>query len=326
MPRKKYRQLKSEKPVWGTRTEKRDMGFTRVELESLYSYPGRRPTVVFALWLLLGLVGGHRFYMHRVFSGLFQLLTFGGLGIWWLVDGLLLKRMVRRFNQDQFIRKETGRPPLALDFMPTQWQVLRPQPEWAAKRSSVFRLMGDCLVLVVASFSLGGYASSYGDYEPVAAIMILMAITLAGPRWDSIATIPVLRAFDRWALRLRLFYYVNDPGSPLSLLFRPLTVVLNLTRRRARTEARLYLQIGAGFAVVFLLLDIAEVLTSGEPLDLPAAPELAMATLEKLIAVYGFATPIGSVLTKQLLLQRRDGVLWLLSLVVSITIFATILL
>ena len=60
------------------------------------------------LCLFLGWLGVHRFYTGRVVSGVFQLLTFGGFGIWALVDlimiftdsfkddmGLLLTRLER---------------------------------------------------------------------------------------------------------------------------------------------------------------------------------------------------------------------------------------
>lgn len=40
--------------------------------------------------LLLGLFGGHRFYAGRKITGTLMLLSFGGIGIWWLTDLLLL--------------------------------------------------------------------------------------------------------------------------------------------------------------------------------------------------------------------------------------------
>ena len=38
------------------------------------------------LCVLLGVFGVHRFYVGKVGTGIIQLLTFGGLGIWVLVD------------------------------------------------------------------------------------------------------------------------------------------------------------------------------------------------------------------------------------------------
>ena len=39
---------------------------------------------------LLGTLGVHRFYTGRIVSGIFQLLTFGGFGIWALVDLIMI--------------------------------------------------------------------------------------------------------------------------------------------------------------------------------------------------------------------------------------------
>ncbi len=42
------------------------------------------------LCLFLGWLGVHRFYNGRVVSGIFQLLTFGGFGIWTLIDLIMI--------------------------------------------------------------------------------------------------------------------------------------------------------------------------------------------------------------------------------------------
>ena len=46
----------------------------------------KKLAIAFLLCFLLPLTGAHRFYAGRPASGLLQLLTAGGMGIWWLVD------------------------------------------------------------------------------------------------------------------------------------------------------------------------------------------------------------------------------------------------
>lgn len=72
--------------------------------------------VAYLLWFFLGSIGAHRFYLGRVFSGLLQLLfsgvvliltvvSFGVLGflwalvgLWWLIDALLIPGIVAGRN------------------------------------------------------------------------------------------------------------------------------------------------------------------------------------------------------------------------------------
>jgi len=44
----------------------------------------------FFLGLFLGVFGVHRFYTGKIKSGVAQLVTFGGLGIWWLIDMVMI--------------------------------------------------------------------------------------------------------------------------------------------------------------------------------------------------------------------------------------------
>lgn len=48
------------------------------------------------LCLLLGWIGVHRFYVGKIGTGILQLLTGGGLGIWYLVDLVLI--IIGRFR------------------------------------------------------------------------------------------------------------------------------------------------------------------------------------------------------------------------------------
>lgn len=50
----------------------------------------RKQLVAALLCFFLGLFGVHRYYVGRYFSGIFQLITFGGLGLWTLLDFLLI--------------------------------------------------------------------------------------------------------------------------------------------------------------------------------------------------------------------------------------------
>ena len=44
----------------------------------------------FLLALFTGIFGGHRFYVGKIGSGILQICTLGGLGIWWLADTVLV--------------------------------------------------------------------------------------------------------------------------------------------------------------------------------------------------------------------------------------------
>jgi len=55
---------------------------------SQQSEKGFVPTLL--LCLFLGVLGVHRFYVGKIGTGIVQLLTLGGLGIWALVDTVLI--------------------------------------------------------------------------------------------------------------------------------------------------------------------------------------------------------------------------------------------
>ena len=54
------------------------------------SFDDRKILPVFLLAFLLGPLGVHRFFVGKVGTGLLQLFTLGGLGIWVLVDLVMI--------------------------------------------------------------------------------------------------------------------------------------------------------------------------------------------------------------------------------------------
>jgi len=314
--------------------ERVDPDFSRDVLEDLYGYRRKRAGVAWLLWGTLGLLGAHRFYLEREFTGLLMLFTGGGAVVWWLVDALLLVRMVRSHNAEQALRKEKGLPPIELDFMPPlKTSVLRRTPTWVkrwnerGRKRRLLRLAGDVAVILVAGSVLGSLVGMDGALEAIVAVLLLAAVTAlgAGPAW--IEAVPLARHFVRWSHRLRLFYYHNEPGSPPALLVRPVVGVITAPfRAKARAEVRLYVELGAAFTVAFFLLDLIPEaivpLLSSEPLDLGnlLGGWLGEA-LTTFFLTYAFAAPIGAVLTLHLLVRpthRLPRALSLLTLVAII--------
>jgi len=75
---------------------------TSEQLQLLASEMSKRQKssgVAWLLWIFTGGVGGHRFYLGRIGTGVAMLLTLGGLGIWSLIDLFLLSGMIRDTNE-----------------------------------------------------------------------------------------------------------------------------------------------------------------------------------------------------------------------------------
>lgn len=304
-------------------------------VDDLYRYDRKRPAAAWILWLLFGVLGGHRFYLNRSPTAILMLLTGGGGLLWWAVDAFLLPGMVRDFNAEQARRQKAGRPPIGLDFMPPrdgeELRLFGTRPAWAADRAprggrGWLRLAGDVSVLLVAGFFLGAVSGTTASYRAAAAILSVVAVTMLGARWPALWRLPALRDLVRWSHRLRLFYHVNAPGRPLALLFRSFTgAVMAPFRKRDRAEASLYLELGGAFTAVFLAVDL--VTDVGVPLLLRGSFELAFerwleSSALTLVNVYAFAAPIGGVLTLYLLARRSHGTARMLS---GLALFALIL-
>ncbi|HUH12737.1 MAG TPA: TM2 domain-containing protein [Longimicrobiales bacterium] len=307
-----------------------DADFAEEILAELYAYRRKRPWLAFLLWGTLGLVGGHRFYLERPLTGLLMMFTAGGVFVWWLADAFLILAMVREHNAEQEVRQRAGLPPVEMAFMPPlSRHVLDQPPAWtrrwreAGRAWRMVRFGGDLLVLLIAGVGLGALARAEGVWEGPVAVLVLAAVTSAGGTVGRVGHLPVVHGLLRWSHRVRLFYYYNKPGSPLALLFRPVTgAILAPFRRRDRAEVKLYLRLGALFTLGFLLLDfggevLGPILTGGE---LPAAGALFEFWLKEatitFAVIYAFATPIGAVLTLYLLMRPTHTLPRLLSALV----------
>ncbi|CAD5112164.1 DgyrCDS1399 [Dimorphilus gyrociliatus] len=62
----------------------------------------------YTFWLPFGLLGFHQYYLRRWSWGIAYSLTFGLLGIGWLVDGCRMYKLVRKYNTDMAIRLENS--------------------------------------------------------------------------------------------------------------------------------------------------------------------------------------------------------------------------
>ncbi len=296
-----------------------DADFAHDVLGDLYAYRRKRRLIAWLLWGVLGWLGAHRFYLERPGSGLAQMLTGGGLLVWWVADAWRIGRLVREHNNEQEARECAGDPPIELSFMPPRAvDVLNDPPEWTVRwsqRGTAWRgarLAGDLLVLLVAGSALGALAGVEGGTEAVFAVVCLIGVTLLGGRVDWLDGVPGAQLLVRWSHRLRLYYYFNRPGSPPGLLLRGATaLILAPFRRQDRAEVQLYLELGGVFTLGFMALDLVEdlvlpLLRTGlsaiSPLHLAALwfQELFLTFL----VIYAFAAPVGAILTLYLLTRR----------------------
>lgn len=303
-----------------------DADFAEDVLADLYAYPLRRRRVAYLLWGTLGWFGAHRYYLDRTGTGLLMTFTLGGGLVWWLTDLFLIPSMVAEFNRDQERRRREGLPPAELSFMPPLHRdVLAQPPEWthrwrtATRRSRMMRFAGDLLVLVTSGFLLGVIGRSAEVWEAVLAVIVLVALASAGTVLGRFSHVPVMEGLIRWNHRLRLFYYYSTPGTPIALLFRPVTgALLAPFRRRDRAEVKLYLQLGGVFTLFFMVLDFGGAVL-GPLFDgrLPAIGDLlglwVQEAIVTFVVIYAFATPVGAVLTLYLLVRRTHTVPRILS-------------
>jgi TM2 domain-containing membrane protein YozV len=67
--------------------------------EAEYDAVKKDPRVAYGLWCVVGIIGGHRFYLGDTGRSVAMLFTLGGLGVWTLADLFFVGRRVRAVNR-----------------------------------------------------------------------------------------------------------------------------------------------------------------------------------------------------------------------------------
>ena len=65
----------------------------------------KNPTTILIFSLFLGAFGIDRFMLGQTLLGILKLITFGGLGIWAIVDWFIIMKKARKVNFDKFMNQ-----------------------------------------------------------------------------------------------------------------------------------------------------------------------------------------------------------------------------
>ncbi len=65
----------------------------------------KKKSIAALLCLFLGCLGAHRFYVRKITTGVLQLITLGGLGVWMLVDLIFIVCGSFKDKQGNVLRK-----------------------------------------------------------------------------------------------------------------------------------------------------------------------------------------------------------------------------
>jgi TM2 domain-containing membrane protein YozV len=69
--------------------------------EAEYDAVKKDPRVAYGLWCVVGVLGGHRFYLGDTGRSVAMLFTLGGFGVWTLLDVFFVGRRVRAVNRSR---------------------------------------------------------------------------------------------------------------------------------------------------------------------------------------------------------------------------------
>lgn len=84
------------------------IGNSNLTLEELNTFKFKSPSLGLMLSVFFGMLGIDRFYSRNYVLGALKLFTFGGSGIWWIIDWFLIGNAIKKDNQDKFNSFITG--------------------------------------------------------------------------------------------------------------------------------------------------------------------------------------------------------------------------
>lgn len=66
---------------------------------SKQSFLSSKPKIALIVGIFLGWAGADRFYKGDIWLGIFKLISFGGLGLWWILDLFIVPKQVNQEYQ-----------------------------------------------------------------------------------------------------------------------------------------------------------------------------------------------------------------------------------
>lgn len=253
-------------------------------------YVQKRLWLAYVLWGTTGVFGGHRVYLERLPSAFAMALTGGGAGVWWLVDAFKLRGMVERFAAEQQRRHDAGEPPVGFDDLPAA-SAMPAAPPTSLPTLGKAGLALDAAALWLFAYLVVASSKAMGLKEPVLVLVTITALSLAGPMFNGVRSLPFIAQVLHLHYALTRFYHHYGIARSRAVWLRPLALaVLAPFSRRVRTEGRIYMELSAVFTVLSLALWIVRSVFIG--LSFPHPKDWVFTNIKIFITLYLFVGPV----------------------------------
>jgi TM2 domain-containing membrane protein YozV len=214
--------------------------------------PHKSLQTAYLLWLFLGLVGGHRFYLGRWLTGGLYAISLGFYGVGWVLDLFLLPWLVRWTNEERQHRLEHQEHVEPVEELPP--------PAWALRPSLIRQLdfPFQILFFAVAPCVLTMAAAMLEQWE----LLLLLVATLAmcgflrnvdgvARRYPAVDKVPMLNHVLGYLRNFTELYREQAPRSFFYYLFYPITApIFLLFSAPARREFKVFGRLIGGFMMV----------------------------------------------------------------------------